>query len=136
MLLVGLCEQHNRCTLPLCVCVCGASAPQRTLFFFTEKTTIFFSARRKGGAEGRLRFREEKSLLTLELVLQNQVRVVHNASLLNEFISECSYWRWRRAACCYYKKQQTGRIFCGVYQALSLLNIDFKIFKSLRAWRH
>lgn len=84
MLLVRLSEQHNRCTLPLWVCVCGASAPQRTHFFFTEKTTIFFSARRKGGAEERLRFREEKSLLALELVLQNQVRVVNNTSVLNE----------------------------------------------------
>lgn len=84
MLLVGLSEQHNRCTLPLWVCVCGASAPQRTHFFFAEKTTIFFSARIKDGAEGRLRFREEKSFLTLELVLQNQVRVDHNTSVLNE----------------------------------------------------
>lgn len=135
MLLVGLSEQHNRRTLPLCVCVCGASAPQRTHLFFTEKTTIFFSARKKGGAEGRLHFREENSLLALELVLQTQVRVAHNASTLNKFISECSYWRWRRAACCYYKNQ-TGPTFCGAYQSLSLLNIDFKIFKSLRAWRH
>lgn len=84
MFLVGLSEQHNRCTLPLCVCVCGASALQKTRFFFTEKTTIFFSARIKGGAEGRLRFRKEKSVLTLGIVLQNQVRAVHNASVLNE----------------------------------------------------
>jgi len=96
------------------VSVCGSSARQRTHFFFTEKTTIFFFARRKGGAGGRLHFREEKSLLTLELVLQNQVRVIHNASLLNEFISERSYWRWRRAACCYYQRQ-TGPTQCGAY---------------------
>lgn len=112
-LLVWLSEKHDRWALPLCVHVCGSSLPQRTRFFFTEKTTIFFSERRKGGAGGRLHFREEKSLLTLELVLQNQLRVIHNVSLLNEFISKCSYWRWWGAAC--YYKRQAGSTLCGAY---------------------
>lgn len=47
--------------------------------------------KKKGGAVGRLCFMKEKSLLTLEFILQNWLRVIHNASFLNEFISEGIY---------------------------------------------
>lgn len=65
---------------------------------------------------------KKKSLLTLELVLQNQLRVIHNVSLLNEFISECSYRRWRRAACCYYKKADRTHSVWGI---LSIIFIKY-----------
>lgn len=57
---------------------------------------------------------EEKSLHTLELVFQNQLTVIHNTSLLSDFLSECSYWRWRRAAYCYDKRQARPTLY-GAY---------------------